>query len=142
VTVELRTAINDVRFGDSKLTGEWAEFLSNFDFREQRPPWCSYAVYSNDELAGLAGFRGPPDKDGWVEAAYVVFVPLRGQGIATAAAKQLMEIAATEGASGLYGLTLPQKNASTRILEKLGFEFAGETTDEDAGPVWRWTRVL
>ena len=36
--------------------------------------------------------------------------------------------------------TLPEPNASTRILEKTGFKRAGETIDPESGPVWRWER--
>ena len=34
--------------------------------------------------------------------------------------------------------TLPERNASTRILERVGFVRAGEAHDPDAGTVWRW----
>jgi RimJ/RimL family protein N-acetyltransferase len=37
--------------------------------------------------------------------------------------------------------TLPEPNASTRILEKLGFLKSGDAMDPDAGPVWRWERA-
>jgi RimJ/RimL family protein N-acetyltransferase len=35
-------------------------------------------------------------------------------------------------------LTLPEHNASTRILEKIGMSFAGLANDADEAPVWRW----
>ena len=37
--------------------------------------------------------------------------------------------------------TRPEKNASTRILEKLGFERIGEIIDPEDGPVWRCDRA-
>jgi hypothetical protein len=34
--------------------------------------------------------------------------------------------------------TLPERNASVRVLEKTGFALDGESTDDDAGTVWRF----
>ncbi|HEY7006616.1 MAG TPA: GNAT family N-acetyltransferase [Sphingomicrobium sp.] len=138
MTVELVQARNDQRFADPALTGEWADFIAGYDFTKERPPWCSYLIECDGEPAGIAGFRGPPDPDGWVEAAYMVFVPLRGRGIATMAARRLIEVAARQGVTPVYGLTLPEMNASTSVLQKVGFTLAGESTDSDEGPVWRW----
>lgn len=36
--------------------------------------------------------------------------------------------------------TLPERNASTRVLEKCGFTLVGEVVDPDDGVVWRWER--
>jgi len=36
--------------------------------------------------------------------------------------------------------TLPERNASTRILEKVGFERLGEIIDPEDGVIWRWER--
>ena len=53
-------------------------------------------------------------------------------------ARQLIEIAqATVPGIRIFAFTLPEKNASNRILQKLGFGFAGETRDEDDRVVWR-----
>jgi RimJ/RimL family protein N-acetyltransferase len=50
-----------------------------------------------------------------------------------------------ELAEGFAGIrvrahTLPERNASTRILEKLGFERIGQAVDPEVGQVWRWER--
>jgi hypothetical protein len=37
--------------------------------------------------------------------------------------------------------TLPERNASVRILEKLGFAHLGQIVDPEDGPVWRWERA-
>ena len=34
--------------------------------------------------------------------------------------------------------TLPEKSASTRVLEKNGRRFTGEVLDPEDGRVWRW----
>jgi len=36
--------------------------------------------------------------------------------------------------------TLPEPNASTRILEKVGLRRDGEARDPEVGVVWRWAR--
>jgi RimJ/RimL family protein N-acetyltransferase len=34
--------------------------------------------------------------------------------------------------------TLPEENASARVLRKSGFEWVGDVVDPEDGPVWRW----
>lgn len=54
---------------------------------------------------------------------------------------QLLAIAAAQDpAPRLHAFTLPEENASTRILERHGFTHTGIAQDEDAGEVWRWER--
>jgi [ribosomal protein S5]-alanine N-acetyltransferase len=48
--------------------------------------------------------------------------------------------AADQGVRIVRAHTLPERNASTRVLEKCGFEFTGEVVDPEDGPVWRWER--
>jgi [ribosomal protein S5]-alanine N-acetyltransferase len=36
--------------------------------------------------------------------------------------------------------TLPEPNASTRVLTKVGFQKTSETVEPEEGPVWRWER--
>jgi len=36
--------------------------------------------------------------------------------------------------------TLPEANASTRVLTKCGFQRIGEVIDPEDGLVWRWER--
>jgi RimJ/RimL family protein N-acetyltransferase len=38
--------------------------------------------------------------------------------------------------------TLPDMNASSRLLRRLGFAFEGLVEEPDDGPVWRWERPL
>jgi RimJ/RimL family protein N-acetyltransferase len=53
---------------------------------------------------------------------------------------QALTTLARESASGIRvtAQTLPEANASTRILEKLGFSRAGTAFDADVGVVWAW----
>ena len=60
------------------------------------------------------------------EIAYFTFPEFEGRGIATAMARELLDLAKTaEPGIVVTAQTLPQHNASTRILEKLDFARAG-----------------
>jgi [ribosomal protein S5]-alanine N-acetyltransferase len=105
------------------------------------PPWGSYFAVTTDPrtVVGTCAFVGPPDPAGQVEIAYFTFPPFEGQGYGTAMARALIMIAqADHQVATIIAHTLPEGNASTRILTTLGMHRAGETVDPDAGPVWRW----
>ena len=104
---------------------EWGGFLAIDDARQQ--------------VVGIGGYVAAPDRDGAVEIAYGTFAPYEGQGYATQIAAELVARAATSDAVRLvYAHTLPNPNASTRILQKHGFVQTGTAHDDDAGLVWRW----
>jgi RimJ/RimL family protein N-acetyltransferase len=92
-------------------------------------------------VIGSAGFEGPPDAEGVVEIAYGVDPSRQGQGIATEAAGALVRFAAADPRVRLLRAhTLPEANASTRVLRKCGFVHIGGVVDPEDGPVWRWER--
>jgi len=94
------------------------------------------------QIVGAAGFKGPPDGDGMVEIAYGIVPSRQGRGFATEAARALMEFAAADPrVRVLRAHTLPEPNASTRVLTKCGFVHIGGVVDPDDGPVWRWERT-
>ena len=106
-------------------------------------PWTGYlAVDRADQIiVGTCSFTAAPDPEGVVEIAYFTFPPFEGRGYASAMAAGLVELAeSTAGIRRVRAHTLAEGNASTRILEKLGFERVGETIDPEAGQVWRWER--
>lgn len=89
------------------------------------------------ELVGWGGFKGPPD-DGVVELGYEIAEARRRRGLATAAARAMLaEAFADRRVTAVIAHTLPERNASTRVLEKVGFRRDGETR-EDGVPVWRF----
>lgn len=93
------------------------------------------------EVVGSAGFKGPPDADGVVEIAYGVAPSREGRGYATEAAGALLRFAADDDRVRLVRAhTLPEANASTRVLTKCGFVRIGEVIDPEDGLVWRWER--
>jgi RimJ/RimL family protein N-acetyltransferase len=92
-------------------------------------------------VVGSCSYKGPPDADGAVEIAYFTFPGYEGRGYATAMATLLITLAgAPPPARRVRAHTLPERNASVSILEKLGFAHLGEVVDPDDGPVWRWER--
>jgi RimJ/RimL family protein N-acetyltransferase len=94
-------------------------------------------------VIGAAGFKGPPDADGATEIAYGIVPDYQDRGYATEAATALVEFALKSRSVRIARAhTLAQKNASTRVLTKCGFEFVAEFNDPEDGPVWRWEKVL
>ena len=92
-------------------------------------------------IIGSAGFKGPPDSTGTVEIAYGIVPAFEGRGYATEAAAALVQFAFASGQVRLVRAhTLPETNASTRVLVKCGFHHVGMVVDPEDGPVWRWER--
>lgn len=104
-------------------------------------PWGAYLAVDPVTLVvvGTCAFKGPPDARGEVELAYFTFPSHEGRGYATAMASSLCDqAAANPDVRTVLAHTLPERNASVRILEKLGFQWAGDVQDPEDGPVWRW----
>ena len=108
-------------------------------------PWThGFAVVRRVDgaVVGSCGYRGPPSPAGIVEIAYGVNSEYRGQGYATEAAAALTSYAFDTGQVRVVcAHTLPEENASTRVLSKCGFRWVGEEIDPEDGLVWRWERV-
>jgi RimJ/RimL family protein N-acetyltransferase len=120
------------------------EWLARLRAAAAPDPWQHgffLAERTRREVIGMAGFKGPPDGDGVVEIAYGVVPSVEGRGYATEAARALVRYAAAEPrVRTIRAHTLPEPNASTRVLRKCGFVHIGEVIDPDDGPVWRWER--
>ena len=92
-------------------------------------------------LIGLCSFVGPPDAEGGVEISYGIAPEFEGQGYATEAARLLIEQAFASGrVRRVRAHTLPERNASARVLEKCGFQRCGERIDPVDGPIWLWEK--
>ena len=90
------------------------------------------------ELVGWGGFKGPP-QNGVVELGYEIAERRRGRGLATAATRAMLaEAFADERVTAVIAHTLPERNASNRVLEKAGFRFEGEAQEDDE-VVWRFS---
>lgn len=106
------------------------------------PPWVGYLALERDtrRALGTCGFKGGPDSTNTVELAYFTFPDEEGRGVASAMAAALVDLArsAEPAIATLCAHTLPERNASCRVLEKSGFQHVGVVMDPDDGPVWRW----
>jgi [ribosomal protein S5]-alanine N-acetyltransferase len=103
--------------------------------------WGGYFVVDpgTREVVGTCAFKTPPIEDGTVEIAYFTYPGFEGRGYATGMARKLIELASGSAAvRRVVAHTLPETNASTRVLEKAGMNFVGEVIDPEDGRVWRW----
>lgn len=82
-------------------------------------------------LIGTGGFKGGPTPEGSVEIGYEIKASYREKGLATEAARGLVDFAfASPEVSLVRAHTLPVENASTSVLQKLGFQKLA-TVEED-----------
>jgi len=118
--------------------GMCIEFYKKVGFT---PPWICYYVKENDELVGSAAFKGQPINN-TVEISYSTFENQRQKGIGTKICKQLIELSlAADPSVRITARTLPEKNYSTRILEKNNFILLGIVNDPEDGEVWEWEYI-
>jgi [ribosomal protein S5]-alanine N-acetyltransferase len=84
------------------------------------------------------GYKGKP-QGGRVEIAYFTFPVFEGRGYASAMAKRLVAIAREHDSSVVVAAqTLPERNASHRVLEKLEFQHVDTIDHPEDGMVWAW----
>jgi RimJ/RimL family protein N-acetyltransferase len=125
----------------AEVSPTWLAMLDESSFCD---PWIhGFALVHRDSgsVVGKCGFKGPPDTDGVVEIAYGVNPEHQGKGYATEAAAALVSLALDqEQVRTVRAHTLPEPNASTRVLTKCGFRRVGEVIDPEDGLVWRWER--
>ncbi len=136
-------AHHDVEFGSAgELVRQVVEqTLANVDGGSDESLWGGHLAVDNDSRAviGTCGFKSPPAGEATVEIAYFTFPDYEGQGYATAMAGKLVEAASrSPEVRRIVAHTLPEPNASTRVLEKIGMQFVGEVIDPEDGRVWRW----
>ena len=119
-----------------------AEFLQRLNESTAPDPWRDgFAVVqvNANSVIGFCSFTGPPSEDGRVEIAYGIAPDYQRRGYATEAARALIAYAWASGkVATICAHTLPERNASTRVLERCGFTFSGEVTLPEDGVVWRW----
>ncbi|MBD2102500.1 GNAT family N-acetyltransferase [Leptolyngbya sp. FACHB-261] len=127
----------------------WPHFPEAFSLpadeaRESSPDlreWHGYFFIHPEEgmLVGNGGFKGPPDESGTVEIGYEIASEYWNRGFATEAAQQLIDCAfAHEAVQVVMAHTLAERNASNRVLQKVGMTFIAEIDDPEEGKLWRW----
>lgn len=91
-------------------------------------------------IVGACGYAHGPDRDGSVEISYFTFPRFEASGYATQMASELLRRGLDSPiVTNVIAHTLPERNASSHILEKIGLTRDGEAQDEEAGVVWRWS---
>src|SRR5215210_2852270 len=114
-------------FVSGEVSTVWVE---NLRASTSPDPWRhGFAVVHRDDerIIGSAAFKGPPDDDGVVEIAYGIAPGYQGRGLATEAAGALVSFALERvDVRSIRAHTLPEPNASTRVLAKCGFQQLGE----------------
>ncbi len=103
--------------------------------------WATYfPIHKQDNtLIGSCGYKGKPTEQGTVEIGYEIAPDYRNKGFATELAKGLISNAFAENSVKIIiAHTLPEENASTKILTKCGFVKTGEINDPEDGLIWKW----
>jgi RimJ/RimL family protein N-acetyltransferase len=104
-------------------------------------PWWTHLFIEREaaSLVGAGGYTGRPSPDGVVEIGYEIAPEFRGRALAVEAAQGLLDHAFTDPAvSAVIAHTRPESNASTRVLEKIGFRRVDDVEDREEGTLWRW----
>ena len=126
----------------AEISADWLALVHD---ASSASPWVhgfKLVHRTTGETIGNAGFKGPPGADSAVEIAYGVFPEYQGNGYATEAAEALATFAFLSGQVRVVRAhTLPEPNASTRVLTKCGFKRVGEVIDPEDGLVWRWEKL-
>lgn len=99
-----------------------------------------FFINPNDKvLVGNGGFYGPPDDSGTVELGYEIASEYWNRGFATEAVQAMIGFAfAHKEVRVVIAHTLAEKNASNRVLQKVGMKFVAEINDSEQGKTWRW----
>jgi ribosomal-protein-alanine N-acetyltransferase len=122
------------------------DFMEQLQNANSPDPWrFGFAAFHKIDniVMGMAGFTAPPDPQGAVEIAYGIDPTYQGKGYATEVAQALVDYAVQIGhASIIRAHSLPETNASTRVLDKCGFKKIGEITDPENNRVWRWEKTV
>jgi RimJ/RimL family protein N-acetyltransferase len=138
-------------FGDllgTPVPEGWPEFPEAIDFtidklteRPYESDWWMHFFLADGGavLVGSGGFVGPP-QDGVVEIGYEIAPAYRDRGMATAAARAMIDKAVSSSGSltTVIAHTLAHENPSTGVLRRIGFTRVAELEDPEDGPIWRW----
>jgi [ribosomal protein S5]-alanine N-acetyltransferase len=102
------------------------------------PPWIGYLANEQGTCVGTCAFKSPPQNNR-VEIAYFTFPEHESRGVATQMASELVRLALDKMPSVIVAAqTLPEENASTSVLKKLGFRLVGTVDHPEDGLVWEW----
>jgi RimJ/RimL family protein N-acetyltransferase len=105
-------------------------------------PWATTFLIVNDEdsrIVGGCGFKTGPTH-GRVEVGYGVAPSAQGRGAASEALQLLLRRAFEAGATEVLAEVAPTNLASTRVVQKAGFEKVGSRVDNENEYVVQWVK--
>ena len=118
-----------------EVASQMIDFYAGAGFQQ---PWIAYVAVHDEEIVGGGAFKTAP-YNGQVEIVYYSLPEYENQGMATATAQALIDLAIqTDEELKIVAQTLPEKNASNHLLQKLGFTFFDVVDHPEDGPVWEW----
>ena len=131
---------DEIRSADSTVQEVVVGTRQMYSGSSCQPPWVGYLASLDENWVGTCAFKSPPQANR-VEIAYFTFPEFENKGFATQMVGLLIGIAEQESHSLIItAQTMPEANASTRILEKHGFRRTGEYDHPEDGLVWQWER--
>lgn len=103
--------------------------------------WTYLFIHKSDRtLIGLGGFKGEVNAEGMVEIGYAIAPGYRRRGLAREASLGMIDYAfAHPKIARVDAHTLPERNASTGVLEKVRMKHLGTVNDPDDGEIWHWS---
>jgi [ribosomal protein S5]-alanine N-acetyltransferase len=103
------------------------------------PGYGSWYIIGGGRLAGIAGYKGPPDADGEVEIGYSVIESERRKGYAKGAVTLLVTRAFRDRrVAAVIAETIPALAGSQAVLDRCGFKLASRTADAELGEILRY----
>jgi RimJ/RimL family protein N-acetyltransferase len=135
--LNLAVAPNWSHFGPASFRYAYREVLK----KPEAIKWWSYLfVYEAEELVvGSGGYKGPPNQYGEVEIGYEIADDYQNRGLATEAARALIEFAfESPKVQKVKAHTLAGESPSVHVLKKCGMRFIHTLYDPDDGDLWLW----
>lgn len=136
------------QLGGADIAEHWLHFPEAFiwmrDYLQEHEVelgWWNYLIVHRQDvrLIGTCGFKGSPSIEGEVEIGYEIADSYQGQGLATEVARALVDYAFSfDAVKFVSANTLAETNASSVLLQKIGFQFVGEEIDIEEGKIWCW----
>ncbi|MBE9181431.1 GNAT family N-acetyltransferase [Oculatella sp. LEGE 06141] len=109
------------------------------------PRWWThlFMLHHSRVAVGIGGYKGNPDANGVVEIGYSIAPSYQGQGLATQAARTMIERAfADQSVTLVRAHTLATETPSASVLRKVGMVRVADSNDAMEGKVWRWQVTL